>query len=46
MKYTLINKAGKVRQFFVLEVAEMYRDIEGGVIIDTEILKQREAAAV
>ena len=32
MQFTLINDKGRVRKFFIREVAELYRTIEGGVI--------------
>ena len=40
MKYTLINAVGKVRVFFVREVAELYRINEGGVLITDAVLKK------
>lgn len=43
MKYTLINAKGKIRTFFVKEVAELYQINEGGVIFTAEILEQEIA---
>jgi hypothetical protein len=33
MKYTLITKQGRIRQFYIQAVAELYRSIDGGVIV-------------
>ena len=38
MKFTLINRAGCVRTFFIREVAELYQSIEGGVLFTPSIL--------
>lgn len=38
MKYTLINSQGRVRMFFIKEVAELYQIIEGGVILTEDTL--------
>ena len=38
MKFTLINRAGRVRTFFIREVAELYQSIEGGVLFTSSIL--------
>ena len=38
MKYTLITKTGKIMQFFVQATAELYQQINGGVVITEEIL--------
>jgi len=32
MRYTLITAKGKIRKFFVLDLAELYRSFEGGFI--------------
>ena len=37
MRYTLITKAGRIRQFYVLAVAELYQQLEGGVLITDEL---------
>lgn len=34
MRYTLITSKGKIMQFFIREVAELYQTINGGVIVD------------
>jgi hypothetical protein len=39
MKYTLLLKNGKLLQFYLLSVAEMYKNIYGGVIITDDVLK-------
>ena len=33
MKYTVITKSGRVMQFYVQHVAELYESIYGGVLI-------------
>lgn len=38
MKYTLITKNGQIMQFYVRDVAEMYRTIRGGVVFSGEIM--------
>jgi hypothetical protein len=38
MKYMLICSNGKVRQFYVRSMAELYKDIYGGTIVTEEVL--------
>lgn len=38
MPYTLITKAGKIMQFYVKSVAELYQTINGGQLITADIL--------
>jgi hypothetical protein len=38
MKYTVITKQGKVKQFYIESVARMYRDLNGGVVFTEQIL--------
>lgn len=38
MKYTLITKTGKIMQFYVKAVADMYQTINGGVVFSEEIM--------
>ena len=38
MSYTLITKQGKVMQFYVKAVAELYQSLNGGVVITQQIL--------
>jgi hypothetical protein len=38
MPYTLVTKQGKVMQFYVKAVAELYQTINGGVVITQQIL--------
>lgn len=38
MRFTLITKNGKIMQFYVQSVAEMYRNLYGGVIVSEDIL--------
>ena len=40
MKYSLITKNGRIMQFYVLEVAQLYQSFEGGVVITQQILEQ------
>lgn len=40
MPYTLIDAKGRVMQFYVLAVAELYRNLNGGVIVTGQILEQ------
>ena len=46
MQYTLITKTGKVMQFYVKSVAEMYQAINGGVVISQQVLEQQETQTV
>jgi hypothetical protein len=39
MNYTLITDAGKVMQFYILEVAELYQSIHGGVVFTQQVLE-------
>jgi hypothetical protein len=38
MKYTLIMPNGKIMQFYLEAIAELYQTINGGVIVTDEIL--------
>lgn len=38
MKYTLITTKGSVMRFYILQCAECYRGIYGGVIFNEEVL--------
>jgi hypothetical protein len=38
MPYTLITAQGKIMQFYVKGVAELYRNLNGGVLITADIL--------
>ena len=38
MQYTLITKQGKVMQFYVKSVADLYQSLNGGVVITQQIL--------
>ena len=40
MKYTLITKQGRVMQFYVKAMAELYQVTEGGVVITQQILEE------
>jgi hypothetical protein len=38
MQYTLITKNGKIMQFYIKSVAELYCNLYGGVIVSEGIL--------
>lgn len=40
MQYTLITASGKIMQFYLRPVAELYQTIYGGQVIDSSILVQ------
>ena len=42
MSYTLITKQGKIMQFYIKSVADLYQTINGGVVITQQILEQLE----
>ena len=44
MQYTLITKTGKIMQFYVKAVAELYLSLNGGVIVTKAILKETVTA--
>jgi hypothetical protein len=46
MQYTLITAQGKIMQFYVLAVAEMYQAINGGVVFSQQVLAQETAQKV
>ena len=46
MKYTLITKQGKVMQFFIQAVAELYQQGLGGVVITEQIFETEISAIV
>lgn len=37
MPYTLITKTGRIMQFYVKSVAELYQSLNGGVIVSKDI---------
>ena len=43
MQYTLITKQGKLMQFYVKSVAELYQTINGGVVFTQQILVDETA---
>jgi hypothetical protein len=43
MQYTLITKTGKIMQFYVLSVAELYRNLNGGVVFTQQVLVDETA---
>lgn len=40
MKYTLITSKGKVMQFYIKSMADLYQSFNGGVVITQQILCQ------
>ena len=38
MKYTVITKQGKIKQYYLKEVAELYVALHGGVVFGPQIL--------
>jgi hypothetical protein len=40
MEYTLITKQGRVMQFYILNVAQLYQSLNGGVIVTKNILEK------
>lgn len=46
MQYTLITANGKIMQFYVKAVAEMYQAINGGVVFSQQILETQEQQTV
>jgi hypothetical protein len=46
MKYTVITKMGKVKQFYIESVAELYASLHGGVVITPQILVDNDAQTV
>ena len=45
MQYTLIQSNGKIQQFYVLAVAELYQTIYGGVVVTPQVLVEQEVDA-
>jgi hypothetical protein len=46
MKYTVITTQGKIKQFHIQSVAEMYRNLNGGVVFTQQILVDTTAQSV
>ncbi len=46
MKYTVITKTGKIKQFYIKSVAEMYASLNGGNVFTADILGETEYAQV
>jgi hypothetical protein len=42
MGYTVITRAGTVKQFYIKAVAEMYKNTHGGVVFTQQILDSVE----
>ena len=43
MKYTLITQQGKIMQFYVKSVADLYQTLNGGVVFTQQILVDETA---
>ena len=39
MPYTLITKQGRIMQFYVASVAQLYQRLEGGVVFTQQVLE-------
>lgn len=39
MQYTLITRNGSIMQFYVKGVAELYRNLNGGVVFTQQVLE-------
>ena len=46
MQYTLLTAQGKIMQFYVKDVAEMYQAINGGVVFTQQVLQEEVAKTV
>jgi hypothetical protein len=46
MKYTVITKTGKIKQFYIQSVAEMYASLNKGVVFTQQILVDNDAQTV
>ena len=46
MPYTLITRKGRIMQFYIKEVAELYQQNEGGVFFTQDILQEKEVDAI
>lgn len=46
MEYTLITKSGRIMQFYIKGVAELYQSLEGGVVFTQQILDEPLTIAV
>ena len=46
MQFTLITKQGKIMQFYVRGVAELYQALNGGVVFSQQILEQEDTKTV
>lgn len=42
MQYTLITSSGKIMQFYLRAVAELYQTIYGGVVVDGTVVRDRK----
>jgi hypothetical protein len=42
MQYTLIMPNGKIMQFYLQAMAEMYQSLNGGVVVTNKILEVKD----
>lgn len=45
MKYTLIMASGKVMCFYIQAMAELYQQINGGVIVTNTVVNEQKEVA-
>lgn len=45
MEYTLITRNGRIMQFYVKSVAELYQSLNGGVVFSQQVLNERLTVA-
>ena len=45
MKYTLITPTGKIMTFYVEAIANLYKEIKGGVVFSQQILEEVDNSA-
>lgn len=38
MRYTLITSKGRIMQFYILATAELYQQLEGGILVDSKVI--------
>lgn len=46
MKYTLITRKGKIMSFYIKDMAELYQQLHGGVIVTEAAMNQVEKEMV
>ena len=46
MEYTLITSKGRIMQFYVKSVAELYQSLNGGVVFTQQVLETVDKTTV